>query len=84
MIYSILRTPIFYEELKAVKTKYINNNEYKWAKDILDYVAPYRYIFILNFILNFYKFFTVGYIMRSFYPNIENNYKIFSIPLLIF
>ena len=82
LIYSILRTPIFYEELKIVKTKYTSNNEYKWAKDIHDYVN-FKYIFIIYSIACIIKFFILGYIMKSLYPNIENNYEIFSIPLVI-
>ena len=40
--------------------------------------------FMLTFLIYIIYHFILGYIMRSYYPNVENNYKIFSIPLVIF
>ena len=40
--------------------------------------------FMLTFLMSIIYHFILGYIMRSYYPNVENNYKIFSIPFLIY
>ena len=48
--------------------------------DANSFVIMYIIVFINYMILTF----ILGYIMRYFYPNVENNYKIFSIPLVIF
>ena len=98
LITSILATYIiFYQNLIVLssKTKHtsIKENELSLqAQRILDVMNSrscnstslnYVMVFILIFIKYIIRFFILGYIVRYFYPDIENNYYIFSMPLVI-
>ena len=97
LITTILTTHIFYQNLIVLssKTKHtsIKENELSLqAQRILDVMNSrscnstslnYVMVFILIFIKYIIRFFILGYIVRYFYPDIENNYYIFSMPLVI-
>lgn len=90
LIYLILRSPIDYKVFKYLssKTKYTSELEKiqcLTAKVMLESMDFKDYVtwFIVCFILTIIRFFIIGYILRYFYPNVENNYNIFSIIFVI-
>ena len=75
LIQSILLTPFMFKAI--VNTDQTNKHN---TNSILMLFVTFIAVFLSYIFFNF----ILGYIMRSYYPNVENNYKIFSIPLVIF
>ena len=97
-ISAILTTHIFYQYLIVLSLK-IKHSSFKEEEmslsalrqldtinkitsnsTILNYILIFVYIFSIYIL----RFLILGRIMRYFFQNIENNYKIFSIALVIF
>ena len=88
LIKTIFIPEVFAYELRVL-SKSTNIEEIEWSRlaklvisvmDTNSFVIMYIIVFLTYMIFTF----ILGYIMRYFYPNVENNYKIFSIPLVIF
>ena len=78
---------ILYQKNQYTKelVKYLDNQYINYNVEECNQPPSLNYgiIFILLFITYIIRNFILGYIMRYFYPNVENNYKKFSIPLII-